>query len=185
MNKKRVLKIFLYTVGVIILLIISIITIGYFYFTSKVPINKDKFPHYIGYIDQEKALLNDVYSLCDNGKIFKKHHGAPKVAFNISKKRFRETILSEYKNKNYEDSGYLNFRFLVNCEGNAGWFEIIEMNLDLEEVNLNDVMVNQLLKLTSNSKHWSTLTTSDEIPRNYYMYISYRIEHGEIIEILP
>lgn len=184
MIKKRVLKIFLYILGIIVLLIISLLTFGYFYINSKASINKDKFPHYIGYIDQENALLNDAYSLCDKGNIYKVHHGAPDDAFEESKKRFRETILSDYKNNGYADSGYLNFRFLVNCEGNAGWFEVIEMNLDLEETNLNDEMVHQLLKLTSNSKHWK-IYTYNEIPRNYYMYISYRIENGEIKEILP
>jgi len=184
MNKKKVLKIFLYTIGIIVLIIISILIFGKIYFNSISPINKEKFPNYIGYIDQENALLNDVYSLCDKGSIYKTHHGAPDDAFEGSKKRFREAILSEYKNKGYTDSGYLNFRFLVNCEGNAGWFEIVEMNLDLEEVNLNDAMVNQLFKLTSDSKHWKIFTYK-EVPRNYYMYISYRIENGEIIEILP
>lgn len=111
-------------------------------------------------------------------------HGTPKAVFEISKKHFRKTILSEYKNENYTDSGYLNFRFLINCEGNAGRFEIIEMNLDLEEIHLNDALVNQFLKLTSNPKHKKIFTYKDT-PRDYYMYISYRIEHGEIIEILP
>jgi hypothetical protein len=184
MNKKRIFKIILYIIGILLFLIIALLAFGYFYIENKSPINKEKFPHYIGYIDQEKALLNDVYELCDDGDIYKTHHGAPDDAFEVSKKRFRDILLSEYKNENYTDSGYLNFRFLVNCKGNAGWFEIVEMNLDLEESDLNDKMVNQLFKLTSDSKHWK-IFTHDDIPRNYYMYISYRIEHGEIIEILP
>ena len=184
MKKNHIIKITLYSIGILLLLIVCVFAFGYFYIQNKSPINKEKFPHYIGYIDQEKALINDVYELCDNGAIYKVHHGAPDDAFEGSKKRFRETLLSEYKNENYSDSGYLNFRFLVNCEGNAGWFEIIEMNLDLEETDLNKNMVDQLFKLTSDSKHWKIYTNKD-IPRNYYMYISYRIEHGEIIEILP
>ena len=184
MNKKRVFKIIGWVIGTIAFLLIALFVFGYFYIQNKSPINKEKFPHHIGYINMEKALLNDVYELCGNGNIYKTHHGAPDDAFEVSKKRFRETILSEYKNENYADSGYLNFRFLVNCEGNAGWFEIVEMNLDLVETDLNDQMVNQLFKLTSNTKHWKILMLK-EVPRNYYMYISYRIENGEIIEILP
>lgn len=183
MNKKRAFKIFIYIIGFLLFLIIGVFAFEYLYIQNKSPINKEKFPHYIGYIDQEKALLNDVYELCDDG-IYKTHHGAPDDAFEVSKKRYRDTLLSEYKNEKYSDSGYLNFRFLINCEGNAGWFEIVEMNLNLEEIDLNSEMVNQLLKLTSNSKNWK-IYTYKEIPRNYYMYISYRIEHGEIIEILP
>ena len=184
MNKKRTFKKVLLALGIVVVLIVGSLVALSFYINSQTPINEEKYPHYIGYINQEETLLNDIYTLCDKDTIYKVHHGAPKDAFQGSKKRFRETILSAYKNKGYSDSGYLNFRFLINCEGKAGWFEIIEMNLDLEETNLNDDMVSQLLKHTANPKHWAIYTYKDT-PRDYYMYISYRIENGEITEILP
>jgi hypothetical protein len=184
MNKKRIFKKTLFVLGVVVILIVGSLIVLYFYMNAKPLVNEEKYPHYIGYINQEEALLNKAYTLCNKDTIYKVHHGAPKEAFQGSKKRFRETILSAYKNKEYSDSGYLNFRFLVSCEGNAGWFEIIEMNLDLEETTLNDDMVNQLLTHTADPKHWA-IYTNDNIPRDYYMYISYRIENGEITEILP
>ena len=123
--------------------------------------------------------------MCNADKIYKTYSGAGGDAFKGSKKRFRDFIKENYQQELYKDSGYLNFRFLVNCEGNAGWFEIIEMNLDLEEQNLDDKMVQELFQLTSKPGNWNTLSYNDKNWFDYYMHISYRIENGKITEILP
>ena len=183
MKRKKVFKTIGLILGILLFSFACLITYKYFEFKKAHNTESKEYKNYIGYINQETALLNSTYTLCDKGQLMHTYSSAGAKAFAGSKKHFRETILSEYKN-NYTDSGYLNFRFLVNCEGNAGWFEIIEMNLDLEESSLNEEMVNQLFKLTSNSKHWNIISYK-ETPMNYYMYISYRIEHGEITEILP
>lgn len=184
MNKKKVLKIIASIIGAIIIIIGVFIAYVYYSYTRDFNTENKPYKNYIGYIDQEKALLNDVYELCGEGNLYHTYSSAALKAFKGSKKQFRDTILAEYNHQNYTDSGYLNFRFLVNCEGNAGWFEIIQMNLDLEETLLNEKMVNELLELTSNPKHWNIISYNDA-PQNYYMYISYRIEHGKITEIIP
>lgn len=184
MKKRKKLKTTLYVFSILLLGAITTFAILYYNFYGKFEVDTQQFSHHIGYIDQEKALLNDTYTLCGDRSIYKIHHGAPDDAFEGSKKQFKNFILSNYKNESYTDSGYLNFRFLINCEGNAGWFEIIEMNLDLEETPLDKNMVKQLLKLTSDSRNWAVFSYKNQ-PRNYYMYISYRIENGEIVEILP
>ncbi|NQY28470.1 MAG: hypothetical protein HRT69_03255 [Flavobacteriaceae bacterium] len=184
MNKKKILKISGIVLGSIILLIIAIGGVAYYNYVGKYPQDKNKYPHYIGYINPTTSVLNDGFTLCDDEKIFGKHHGSPEFSFKTNKKNFRESVLASYNFSKYSDSGYLNFRFLVNCEGKAGRFEINELNLDLEKVDLNDDMVEELLTLTSDEKHWNIFYTK-ELPRNYYMYILYRIEDGKITEILP
>jgi len=186
MNRKNLLKV----IGIIIVTIVLFISgiIGFGYYNYKEAYNTENKPYkkYIGYIDQDKALLNDKFKLCDNGFIQRTYNGAALDAYYINKKHFRDQVVNEFNNKNYSDSGYLNFRFLVNCEGNAGWFEIIEMNLDLEELKLNSTLVKDLFEFTSQSKHWNVLRyTKDNTPYNYYNYISYRIENGKITEIIP
>ena len=183
MNKNKILKRTIFILSSLTFVLISYLLYDYYIKYSSSPDIENKYSHYIGYLDPETTLLND-QELCDNQKIYATHHGAPEYAYTINKKHFRETILSEYNSKDFKDSGYLNFRFLVNCQGKAGWFEINEMDLNLEKTNLNDKMVDKLLALTSNEKHWNTLRVKGE-PKNYYMYILYRIENGKITEILP
>ena len=77
-----------------------------------------------------------------------------------------------------------NLHLIVNCEGRAGRFEINELNLNLEKTNLNNHLVEDLLSITAEQKNWSVFNVKAH-PKNYYMYILYRIENGKITEILP
>ena len=186
MKLKKVFKIIAFILLTIIIIAASLIGYGYYYYTEAHNTDNKPYKNYIGYIAQDTALLNDKYNLCEDGYIQRTYNGAGLEAYNINKKHFRDELKKEFSETKHSDSGYLNFRFLVNCEGNAGWFEIIEMNLDLEEQKMDSKLVNELFEFTSNSKYWNTLYyTKDQTPYNYYMYISYRIENGKVTEILP
>ena len=184
MKKKKILKIFLIVITTILVLIGSLLLFGYFYFENAYSTENKPYKNYIGYIDQSKALLNDKYELCNEGSIYHTYSGASLKAYKGDKKQFRDAINSTFNKNEYTDSGYVNFRFLVNCEGNAGWFEIIEMDLDLNETSLNANMVNELLEFTSKPGQWNVISY-DNKPQNYYMYVSYRIENGKVTEIIP
>ena len=184
MNFKKILKISGIVIGSILLLLIISGSIIYYNNVGKYPQDKNKYPHYIGYINPETSVLNDDFNLCDNGEIYGTHHGNPEFAFNINKKEFRDYVFASYNFNKYSDSGYLNFRFIVNCEGRAGRFEINELNLNLEKTNLNNHLVEDLLSITAEQKNWNVFNVEGH-PKNYYMYILYRIENGKITEILP
>ena len=184
MNWKKTIKITALVIGFLVLAFVAYSSYIYYSYYGKYATDEEKYPNYIGFIDSNTALLNQTYSLCGDGTIHKTHHGAPFDAYEGNKRTFTESVLKTYKNKGYTDSGYVNFRFLVNCEGNPGWFEIIQINQEYEEVSLNKQMVDQLLNITSDPSHWA-IYSSDGIARNYYHYVSYKIENGEITAILP
>ena len=192
----RALKIIGIVIASLLLIAILFLIGAYFYMEQKFPVDEEKYPHYIGYIDQENAQLNDVYTLCGNKGIMFTHHGAAEEGYKGNKKVFRDTILAAYKNEGYTDSGYLNFRFLVTCEGNPGWFETIQVDTDYNPTQFNEALVSQLLYLTAQPKHWNIINYKknpdhehffdpEEGPKNYYMYVSYKLENGAITEILP
>jgi len=184
MKKKKILKIALIVTSTIFIVFAGIILYGYLYFKKAYNTENKPYKNYIGYIEQNKALLNDKYELCNGGSLYHTYSSASLEAYKGSKKQFRDNLNTTFNTNNYTDSGYLNFRFLVNCEGNAGWFEIIEMDLDLKEKPLNPTMVNELFKFTSNSENWNVISY-ENTPQNYYMYTSYRIENGKVAEIIP
>ncbi|MCT4697666.1 hypothetical protein [Tenacibaculum haliotis] len=184
MKKKKILKIVLIVFAAILVLIGSLLLFGYFYINQAYDTENKPFKHYVGYIDQSKALLNDKHQLCNDGSIYHTYSSASLKAYKGSKKQFRDAVNTQFNTNNYTESGYLNYRFLVNCEGNPGWFEIIEMDLDLKEKSLDSKMVNELLTFTSKPKNWNVISYDDK-PQNYYMYISYRIENGKVTQIIP
>lgn len=68
---------------------------GYLYFNNKFPVDEEAYPNYVGYIDQETAALNEVYSLCDAEAIYYVHHGAAEEGYAGSKKQIKEIYAIE------------------------------------------------------------------------------------------
>ena len=184
MKKKKILKITLIVVSTILVAFAGIVLYGYLHIKDAYNTEGKPYKNYIGYIDQSKALLNNKYELCNEGSLYHTYSSASLKAYKGSKKQFRDNLNATFNTNNYTESGYVNFRFLVNCEGNAGWFEIIEMDLDLKEKPLDKQMVEELFKFTSKSENWNVISY-DNAPQNYYMYTSYRIENGKVTEIIP
>jgi len=180
----RILKIVGWIALSALVICVALFAFSYYNYFGKFPEDRNKYSDYIGHIDQETALLNDVFTLCGEGAIYKTHHGAPKDAYNGGKNTFKKRVLESYKTNGATESGYVNFRFLINCEGNPGWFEVLEIDMNYEKTNHNPEMVSQLLSITSDPTNWSIYKVGED-PVNYYHYVSYRIENGKITEILP
>ena len=183
MNFKKILKIS----GIVIAVLIIIFTAITFYFNNEIKPKhipeKGAFKHAAQYIDPEIALLNDGFEVCNENFILQ-YYNPERATYSKGKNELRKFVLSNYTNNNYTDSGYLNIRFVINCKGEAGRYIIHENNLDLEPQKLNTELVNQLFKITSNLKNWNPNFVRNEY-RDSYMYLSYRIENGEITEIIP
>ncbi|WP_051285235.1 hypothetical protein [Aequorivita capsosiphonis] len=180
----KILKIITFIVLGLCILALLVFFGGWLYYNNKFPVDEEKYPNYVGYINQETAALNDVYSLCNAEAIYHVHHGASEKGYAGNKKQFRDSILANYKNENYTDSGYLNFRFLVTCEGNPGWFETIQVDIDYNSTHFSKDLVMQLQTLTAQPENWNVISIEDN-PVDYYMYVSYKLKDGEITEILP
>ena len=146
-------------------------------------VDGNKYTHKVGYIDPAKALLNHGFKVCDENKIYQYYN--PKAAtFSKGKNGLRKIITQHYQNSGYTDSGYLTIRFVINCEGEAGRYIIHENDLDLNPTKLDPQMVEHLFELTSQLKKWNPNIIKGE-PKDSYMFITYRIENGKIVEILP
>ncbi|WP_298507321.1 hypothetical protein [uncultured Kordia sp.] len=135
------------------------------------------------YIDPETALLSEGFTVCNEDYILQ-YYNPEHARYSKGKNELRNYILSNYTNKNYTDSGYLNIRFVINCNGEAGRYVIHENDLNLEPTTFTKDLKEQLFKLTTELKDWNPNFISGAF-HDTYMYISYRIEHGNITEILP
>ncbi len=93
-----------------------------------------------------------------------------------------ETTLDKSKPKG--ESGYLTFRFVVNCEGKAGWFTTEEADLDYQRKSFSSECKNHLYDILSSVEKWKMLTIRDQV-RDAYVYITFKLKNGKIIEILP
>jgi hypothetical protein len=180
--RKKIVKIILYVVVIFTIIMFGLYGYAYYVMNYKY-LPEDKFTHSAEYINPEKALLNEGFEVCNEDFIVQ-YYNPQSATYSQGKNGLRKFIMSHYKNENYTDSGYLNIRFVINCKGQAGRYVIHENNLDLEPTSFNKGLVDQLFNLTTELKDWNPNFTHDAF-RDSYMYISYRIEHGNITEILP
>lgn len=142
-----------------------------------------KLEHSVEYIDPNNSLYNNDFDICNDGLIFN-YYNPQKATYSKGKNNLRKFILTNYNKKSYSDSGYLNIHFVINCKGETGRYKIYENDLNLEPYTFDSNLKNQLLELTRQLKPWNpNIIRGDKV--DSYMYISYKIKNGEIIEILP
>ncbi len=95
--------------------------------------------------------------------------------------RFKNTfkpVVGENQN------GMIRIRFVVNCEGQAGRFRLLQSDFNYQEIIFDKAITSQLLKITKSIANWQIFYKNDT-PIDYYQYLIFKIEDGQIIEILP
>ena len=83
-----------------------------------------------------------------------------------------------------EESGYITIRFVVNCNGRTGRFRVQEMSPEYQPKKFPEALTKHLLQLTKQMTGWLP-GKSEEIPYDYYQYLTFTIVRGEIAQITP
>ena len=86
--------------------------------------------------------------------------------------------------KNSKESGLIRIRFIVNCKGEAGRFRVLSMDSEYQRKEFSKKITNQLLTLTKSLKSWKPMQARGNF-RDYYQYLMFKIEDGQLIEIMP
>jgi len=179
---KKWVKIILITVGLIGVIIGALYFYAYYFFNQKYIPKENSYKERVAYINPENSIASDGFETC-NEYIYD-YYNPERAQYMNGKKELRKFILNNYRNLGFSDSGYLNIRFVINCEGKVGRYVTHENDLDLNPIKFNSKLKTQLLQLTRELKQWKpNIIRGDTV--DSYMYISYRIENGEITEIIP
>ncbi len=179
---KKWLKITLFILLGVFIIFGLLLGYGYYQYWGKFKADKENFSHNVEYINPETALFSEGFETCYPR--IAQYYNPERATYSKGKNGLRKFVLSNYKNQGYADSGYLNFRFVINCKGEAGRYAIHQNDLNLEPTELNPSMVEQLFSITRKLDKWNPNVIRGQV-WDSYMYISYRIENGEIVEILP
>lgn len=138
---------------------------------------------HIGFLSPKNPDISESFKRCSEKLPVGFYHSSAPYIYKGGKPNFRRFVQTNFSDNNFTDDGYLNFRFLIDCNGEIGDVETNQLNTNLEITALNGNLVNQLSKLTLRKENWNSLETREV--RDLYMYIIYKIENGQIVEILP
>ena len=143
------------------------------------------YPLQVGDIYFDSKLDDPNFKLCDETRVFQYYNFGKGLQYIGEKIKINEHFMAALKlNEQGNESGFLTIRFIVNCEGKTGRFRVEGMDNEYRESEFTDNVTNQLMSLTRKLDGW-IIGEYDGKAYDYYQYLTFKIENGLLIEIMP
>ena len=136
--------------------------------------------HKIGEIDaNDKTDKN--FRVCNEDKI--PEYYSMKTDFIGGKSAIKDSILYKLESLKFRESRLVTFRFIVNCEGQAGRFRVKAINRDIKKSEVDPENIQKIEKVLAQLKSWNPARNkSGQYFDSYYM-VNFKIEDHKIVDI--
>jgi len=125
------------------------------------------------------------FKLCNGDKMAIQYYALGEKTYEGEKITIERIFKSEYNPTTVKkESGLVRIRFIVNCHGESGRFRLLSSDEDYKPKTFDSKLTDQLMRITKNLKGWKGFTRKGR-GRDYYQYLIFKIEDGNIIEIMP
>ncbi len=154
--------------------------------TDKMMTEKKQYLRWVGDIESNKKMDKPDFKICNGDENVYQYFNVGQGPVYVGEKvRILDTFKEKYKPVSKKDqNGLIRIRFVVNCDGKAGRFRVIQSDYNYQKKEFDKSIVSQLLEITKGIEDWVVLEEKDT-PVDYYMYLIFKITDGKIIEILP
>jgi hypothetical protein len=145
--------------------------------------NEESYPEQVGDITPDAGLDDPGFRLCSERNVAQYYNF---IGFQFEGEKpaiedhFRPIRAKQYGSK----SGYITVRFVVNCKGESGRFRVEQQNTEFQPAELPADLVKDLLRLTKSLRGWQP-ATYEQREYDYYQYLTFKIDEGHLLEILP
>lgn len=146
-----------------------------------------KYPAQVGDIAFDEKLDDADFKRClpDGSYAYQYYNG---TSSGIQYKGEKLNIIRKLEKENIQASedinGYITIRFLVNCEGKTGLFRVTVIDSDYRRMHHDSQLADKLLIFTKSLDGWLPIEIEGK-KVDYYQYLTYKIKHGKVSEILP
>jgi len=147
---------------------------------------KQEYLRWVGDIEQNDQIDKLEFKVCNGeDKIFQYFNLGEGPVYSGEKSSILNVFKSRYKPLiDKEQNGLIRIRFVVNCEGKAGRFRVLQSDYNYQEIQFDEKIITQLADITKGIKKWKVLYRS-QVPVDYYMYLIFKVTNGQLTEILP
>lgn len=154
--------------------------------TEKNVNEREKYLRWIGDIEQNEQIDDIEFKVCNgDDKILQYFNLGEGPVYLGEKSKILQIFKSNYKPiSDKKENGLIRIRFIVNCEGKAGRFRVLQSDYDYQEKEFDKKIVSQLLNATKEIESWRVFKRN-EVTADYYMYLIFKITDGQLTEILP
>ncbi len=136
----------------------------------------------IGDIKFDSKKDKSSFEICDKGKIYQYY--SVETHYTGERKAIRAEIFNYLKSNLIKDkkSGYITFRFIVNCKGETGWFRFKTIDENFKEVTFSKEAIRKLESAIRKLRKWNP-GILERVKVDSYAQINFKIVEGEIIDI--
>lgn len=142
----------------------------------------------IGYIDNNNTMdQKEGFVLCGHPDDIADYYNSEnaQTGYSLQKKVLVSSIRAEFDEQYlFSESGYLTFRFVVNCNGESAWYTTEESDLNFQHKTFNSQTVDYLYSIISKYNRWKPVMLKEEA-RDAYFYITFKLNNGKLDDILP
>lgn len=148
--------------------------------------SKQEYLRWVGDIEHESGIDDSSFTICNGEQQVLQYFNMSKgPLYSGEKSTLIETFKAKYKPPaNSTQSGFIRIRFIVNCQGKAGRHRLLQADRNYKKTEFEEKLVSQLLNITEQIEDWP-IHTRNEVAVDYYMYLIFKIQNGQLIEILP
>jgi hypothetical protein len=146
---------------------------------------KSEYPNYVGDIEFNSETDNKDFEICNSKHIYQYFNIGDGLMYEGEKLSIEKEFAEKYKSEIIKnETGLIRINFVVNCKGKTDRFRLISMGENYEEKVFVKSITEQLMGITKNLKGWKGKKYKErEI--DYYQYLIFKIENGQLKEILP
>ena len=144
-------------------------------------------PKRVGYINPQEALEGPgTFSTCGSeDEIYDYYNGDPDGQPMGGKPALWQVVENHWEPDLFEGlSGYLSLHFIINCEGEIGRFGVEQTNLDFQPTTFSNEAIRHCMDLLLQVPSWQPTVLREE-PTDSYAYITFKLENGALIDIIP
>lgn len=139
-----------------------------------------QFTNRVGDLSFNKNDDNSTFKVCDDKRITQYY--STKSNYQGGKKAIKREIWKITEQLTFKNSGFITFRFIINCNGEIGRFRVKTIDNELKENNFETQKVETLQTTIENLKKWNAGTWHDETLDSYFV-LNFKVEKGKITDI--
>ena len=148
-------------------------------------IYKSEYPNYVGDIEFNPETDKQDFELCFEKHIFQYFNTGEGLEYEGEKLALEKIFKQKYRSEKINtETGFIRINFVVNCQGETDRFRLISADENYNEKIFAKSITNQLLDITKSLNGWKVKKMKEK-DIDYYQYLIFKIENGQLKEILP
>ena len=145
---------------------------------------KTEYLDHVGDIAFDPAIDSKDFQPCHGDLASQYYAFGEHIQYEGEKRQMIRDIEKQYDSSLTGESGYVSIRFIVNCEGQAGRFRVRTMDENYVHKDIDKRVTTQLVDILRSLKGWKA-GEYEQRYYDYYQYLTFKIESGKIVSIIP